>query len=1336
MKPNSIHRLLFVLMAFVLILPQSVGAAPSSLAGQAAQQPAYQPPSPDLPVLGVQQKNGKDGEGEGKDLPLEREDWFYSLRTSGTNPDFTVKDAATLRAKAAELVLAEKSQAGINRPQQFAGDWTSIGPDPIVQIGRSPDYPALAMSGRIGALAIRSTSPYTMYLGAAQGGVWVSSTETNQWIPRTDQTPSLAIGAIALAPSNEDVVYVGTGEGALSGDSYFGNGVLKSTNAGQTFTQVSGDTFNQVSISKLAVDPNNPDHVYAAVLSGVAGSVAVRGSGATPYGIYESKDGGATWTGLLTTTNRLEGATDVVIDPQNPDILYASFWSRGIEKSTDGGQTWELAMNGMPPAADYTIAPTRFALGISHPTKTVSATLYTGFEWYDSSYNYHASGVWKSTDDAKHWSETSADVVGGYCGSSANFSQCWYDNVIAVDPSNPDIVYAMGLFNYDTGTGGIFRSMDGGATWINIGWHQHPDYHAFAFRADEPSHILVGNDGGVWYSPNYGGRLNATDPMTATDWVNLNGTVDPDTAAVTHRSGLAIAQFTGIAQNPSVGGRVYGGTQDNGTLRKSTISNTWYDMASGDGGHTLVDPSDPRYVYGTYYYVSPYRFTDGMLGYFFSNEAIYNGLDRTDRSAFYVPFILDPGDPARLYLGTYRVYRTDNRGDLWQDISSDLTSGCTSRANSRTGVACVVTALSANAGSPALYVGTGDGYLWMTPDSTVASPDWMRLDGDNSGLPIRPVSAIAMDASDYRVAYVAFSGFNAASLVHGHVFKTTDAGATWTDISGDLPDVPVDSLALDPSDPDTIYAGTDVGVLVTTNGGTSWVPLGNGFPIVSAVDLDVNPYLGLLRAGTHGRGAWSISNDTASPALVIKKQDTGVPVGPGSNLTYQITVENNGNATATGVTITDTIPAHTTFVSAGSSGTKVGNAVVWDVTTVPTPTVNGDYGGITPGSVTVTFTVKVDGDQTSGDKIVNQDLVVTSGEGAGATASPSSVTLSPGYFFTVSPASQQGGVRPGKAITYTETIQNQGFLSDMYDLSVSGNQWPTTLWDAGFNQQITQTASVTPGNSLDFGVKVMVPASAGNNDTDTAKVGVTSVGNPTLTQTATLTTTAINRDILVVDGDDNNPDVQSYYTDALDAAGYQYNVWDLSLNPNFPRDYLKAYKAVVWFTGASWPNAITPYEDQLAAFLDGGGRLFMSGMDILDQSGGTTQFVHDYLHINWDGTEAQNDTGTASVTAVPTNTVTGGMGTMDMDYASVGLLDYSDEITLVGPAVPAFLDDMDQPDALSVAAQDYKVVFLAFPFEAMGTAADRADLMKRSMKYFDITQNVTLYLPVIYNNWP
>jgi hypothetical protein len=210
----------------------------------------------------------------------------------------------------------------------------------------------------------------------------------------------------------------------------------------------------------------------------------------------------------------------------------------------------------------------------------------------------------------------------------------------------------------------------------------------------------------------------------------------------------------------------------------------------------------------------------------------------------------------------------------------------------------------------------------------------------------------------------------------------------------------------------------------------------------------------------------------------------------------------------------------------------------------------------------------------------------------------------------------------------------------------------------------------------------------------------------------------VSSSTLLVDEDTDAPvDSSTYYKAALTAQNEKFGSWDLSTSPELPQSYLTAHKNVVWFTGNSYPAPITPYESELKALLDGGGRLFLSGQDILDQAAGTTSFVHDYLHVDWDGTETQNDKATASVTGVSGNPVTNGLGAVPLDHSVLGA-NYEDEVTPVDPATAAFRDTSGTPDALTVASGSYKVAFLAFPFEAYGSAAQRADLMGRALTWF------------------
>jgi uncharacterized repeat protein (TIGR01451 family) len=1244
-----------------------------------------------------------------------------SRRTAGDVP-LDNQQAGALRAEAARAAARIRKEGGVptSGPATFSGAWKQIGPNPIVQQTRSSGGFA-AMSGRIGALAIRPSNGQFI-LGAAQGGIWLYDPASGAWSPKSDSEGTQSIGALAVAPSDDSIVYAGTGEGSLAGDSYFGNGVLKSTDGGNTWSSISGDNFRGVSISRVVVDPTNASRVLVATTRGRGGARRTSPTVHTDFGIWQSTDGGVNWT-LLQQVKDSNGATDLEMDPQNPQILYSSFWGDAIYKSTDGGATWAKAMNGLPADADFAGPQTRFSISISHPSAAAPAVLYVGFDW-DNASGHQASRVFKSIDGAATWTllpaGSGADSVADYCAE-----QCFYDNAIEADPTNPDVVFAAGQFNYAIGSGGIFRSDDGGQTWRNLGYDQHPDFHAVAFDPAHPERVIIGSDGGVWWSADRGGRAAAASPLSAVTWQNLNGGVNPANAGITGRTNLSIGQFTSIATVPQIpptngtsgDGRFWGGTQDNGTLRKTGgTGQQWFDVASGDGGQVLVDPTPGAcvlppacFVYGTYFGISPYRYTDG--GNFFTNQYIRSGINLGDRSDFYTPFVLNQNNVNQLYLGTYRLYRTDNAkatsaGDVkWNAISGDLTSGCSGTAPNGARN-CSISAIGVGGGQ-AVYTGSLDGYVYVAPDGQVSStPAWTRV--GRGELPNRPVSAFAVDRSNYRIAYAAYGGFNAATPSRpGHVFRTLDGGGSWSDVTGNLPDSPVNSIVLDPSYPNTLYAGTDVGPFVTYNGGATWAALGTAasFPLVAVWQLDLDPSHRVLAAGSHGRGAYYQVDSTTAPALVLSKVDAGDPVGPSSNVTYTLTLKNIGNAAATGVTLTDPVPASTSFVSADSGGAYSGGKVTWAGLS------------IAPGSnVVVHFTVSIASAlKNKVNAIVNDGFRATATGGFGTTGSPFITPIAPPYAVTVAPATQTDGGRVGTSVKYQLTIRNRGFNADKYAVSAASG-WAATFYDATCTTPLTTTATVSAGGSAVVCAKVAVPAAVTNGATNTANVTVTSVGSSSVTATASITTIAVAVNTLLVDNDDNNPNVQASYATALTSAGVQFSTWDLAADKSLPANYVKAFRNVVWFTGNSYPGPITPYEGTLTAFLDGGGHLLMSGQDLLDQAAGTTTFVHDYLHVSWDGTETQNDKPTTAVHGVAGNPVTDGIVAVPLNHTVLGAA-FEDRITPNGGASAAFVDDSAAPDALTYSGS-YKVLFLAFPLEAYGTATDRASLVTRAMSFF------------------
>jgi hypothetical protein len=826
------------------------------------------------------------------------------------------------------------------------------------------------------------------------------------------------------------------------------------------------------------------------------------------------------------------------------------------------------------------------------------------------------------------------------------------------------------------------------------------------------------------------------------DFVSLNGRVDPPTTtAVTARTGLQIGQFTSIATVPQIPARVWGGTQDNGTLRRSTASASWFDIPSGDGGQVQVDPTvdgtcefgapgPSCFVYGTYFNTSPYRMADGGA-FFFNNNSITNGIDLSERSTFYIPLKLNKDNPNQLFLGTMRAYRTNNArtpaaGDVrWEPISPDLTKGCPGTAPNGAR-SCTLSAIGLGGGD-AVYTGAEDGNVFMSPDAqTAAEPTWRRLD-IAADLPERPVTQIAVDNSNYRIAYIAYAGFNPSTPDQpGHVFRTTDGGKHFRNISGNLPDLPVNSVILDPSYPNTLYVGTDVGAYVTYDGGANWSPLGASLPNVAIWQMDLNTTdtKRFLLAGTHGRGAFRVDDQSAPvPALVVSKVDAGVPVGPSSRVDYTLTLKNIGNADATGVSITDPIPDSTSFMSADNGGTLVTDKngknprVVWSGLTIPKAGVAG-----APGQIQVHFSVNIaDALKKKVKTITNDDIVVTSAQGPGTTGSPFITPIAPPYSVTLAPAAQTDGGRVGSNVDYKVTLSNLGFNSDTYVMSATGGTWPVTFMDGTCTTPLpaNTTPSVALGGSTVVCARVAIPATAADAATSTATITATSAGDPAVSATGSIKTIAVAVNTLLVDNDTNAPqDSQPVYKAALDSAGISHQVWDLNVDENLPLNYMKAFKRVVWFTGNSWPQPLAPYEAKLISYLDAGNNLFMAGQDILDQNGGTTTFAHDYLHVNWDGSETQNDKDADALNGIA-GTLTNGIGPVALPGTFLGA-EFENRITPIAPAVAIFTDEAPAPDnkrGLSFSGS-YKVVFLSFAFEQYGSAADRTEFVNRVNTFF------------------
>lgn len=727
-----------------------------------------------LPSVASAQSNGPPGgvvpylnnlPAEAKRNPLKRYQYFYQQRAFPNNniPAGALGRARADHARQFGALRDASSSAAASTFNQ--NQWRPVGPFPIAT--------SLTTSGRINSIAVAPANPSILYIGAATGGVWKSSDGGASWLSQTDTQCSTAMGSIAIDPFNSDIIYAATGENNFSADSFYGCGVLKSTNGGATWTQTGASVFDTASggakVGKIEVHPT------------VSSTLIL----ATSFGVYRSLDSGASYVQVLPGI-----ATDVVMNKTTPSIMYAAIGSifggasNGVYKSTDTGATWTKLAGAFPTASVGRIS---LAIANSAPSTVIAAVQSTA--------TFGLLGVWRTTDAGANWAQQTA--TGASCAS-----QCWYDMYVAIDPSDANIVYFGGF--------SLYRSVNGGAAYTDIGSAIHVDHHGFAFHPGTPTTIYSGNDGGIFKSVNSG-----------TSWTSLN-------------SNLSITQFSGeMGVHPTNAGAFLGGTQDNGTLLTSGTA-AWTNVLGGDGGSAMFDQISPATAYGQTQWGGGFsgpRRSDNVGVTAFVQKL--TGISLADSAQFYPAYVMSKADSQRLYFGTTKVYKTTNRGDTWTASATTLSGTVTAIAE-------------APSNSSIIYVGTSSGTVSKSSDGN------LTYASATAGLPARVPSDLAVHPSDPNTAFVSMSGFGS-----GHVFKTTDGGAGWTNISGNLPDIPASSIVIHPSNPTTnIFVGTDLGVYRTLDGGVTWTPFTAGLPNAPVVDLVFNPNTNVLAASTHGRGVW------------------------------------------------------------------------------------------------------------------------------------------------------------------------------------------------------------------------------------------------------------------------------------------------------------------------------------------------------------------------------------------------------------------------------------------------------------------------------------------------
>ncbi|HMV84203.1 MAG TPA: putative Ig domain-containing protein [Blastocatellia bacterium] len=833
--------------------------------------------------------------------------------------------------------------------------WTPIGPAPIPN-GQTVS-PTNPVSGRVTAIVVHPTDPNTVYVGTAQGGVFRSTDGGTNWTAIFDSAQTLAIGALTLNPGDPTTLWVGTGEGNLSADSYFGVGLYRVLNAnggspmldGPFETRVAGTgtaasnghAFLYTSINKIVFDPNDNNRMFVGNTLGVGGSGPSSGGAAIGggfIGLYFCGNAQGATPVFSRVSGLLGGGaaavSDMVFEPGSSNNLIVSTLdfggggTSGIYRSTDAATASQSPSTSPTFTKTLTLPAGSSKLDINKVSGTVTVVATTGESATGCNGATQKGVLRRSTDGGATWSSPISSV-GGFCNT-----QCDYDLPVAIDPGDANKIYVGGSAN-----GTCSRVMTKTTDGTNFAASQaglHPDSHAIAIAPSNSSIIYQGNDGGIFRSNDSG-----------TTWTSLNN------------SGFSATQFQSLAVHPTNANFSLGGTQDNGTNFYQP-NGTWTRADFGDGGFALIDQNAANTTAVTMYHTY-FNQTTAMgyarvtntanagdnnwtfFGCGFGGTA--NGMTCSASAIlFYAPMALGPGNPNTLYFGSDVLYRSSDSGASVTKVSQEPLA---------TGVAITAIGISPQNDNVRI-VGLQNGKVFAT---TTGSSTLTNVTGS---IPAKYITRAVISPSDVNTAYVALSGFGLGA--GQHVWKTTNlnnATPTWSIAGGTggnvIPDVPVNAFVIDPQDSMSLYAGTDIGVYQSTDGGANWSPYGTGMPRVAVFDLAIQSPNRKLRAATHGRGVFETSIPSHAPDLSITKSDGGASVAPGGTVAYTLTYANSSTTNATGVTLTETVPANTTFnpgaSTAGWSCTPNNNAG-----STCTLTIGSLAGG---GSQSATFAVTV-----------------------------------------------------------------------------------------------------------------------------------------------------------------------------------------------------------------------------------------------------------------------------------------------------------------------------------------------------------------------------------------
>jgi len=692
--------------------------------------------------------------------------------------------------------------------------------------------------GRVESIdAVPGTS--TIYVGFGAGNVWKTVNNGLAWTPIFEDQPTFTIGDLAVAPSDPDTVWVGTGENLLARSSFAGVGVFKSTDGGRSWAHMGLEETHH--IGRVVVDPRNPDIVYVAALGHEYTYNKERG-------LYKTTDGGRSWTKVLFISEKA-GVADVALDPSDPDIVYASSqehirraWNSsesgegtGLFKSTDGGKTWTQLTKGLPPGPHIG----RIALAVSQSDPRVVYAFInnqTPVKRKDNKGKVQTrpagAEVYRSNDKGRTWAKV--PMV------NDRFTLHSYGD-IRVSPDDPDTFYALGV--------NLVKSVDGGQTFevvqgTIIHLYEHPtralhlDHHDLWIDPQDPDRMILGNDGGVYISNDRGRH-----------WLHLNN--------------IPAGEFYALSLDTAEPYRIYGGTQDNSALfgpsdriPEDGIQDPWHYVwidlwGGGDSYFTLVDPTDPHIIYFEQQFGNFQR-KNMQTGKISSIRPSIKDADPALRYNWMSPFLISRHNPLTLYFGANRVFKSLNKGDSWRVISPDLTTqpGLERQGNVPYGT---ITTISESVLRPGLlYVGTDDGRVWMTPNDGTT---WTEI---GSALPDKWISRVEASRHDEGTVYVSLTGYREDDF-RTYLFKSVDGGKTWDSIGGGLPDEQFNVIREDPKKADVLYAGSDQGgVYISKDGGSSWISLCADLPTAAVHDIAVQNRDRDLVIATHGRSIFKL----------------------------------------------------------------------------------------------------------------------------------------------------------------------------------------------------------------------------------------------------------------------------------------------------------------------------------------------------------------------------------------------------------------------------------------------------------------------------------------------